>query len=91
MDDNSHNTTHVHEGEENLAIHLRCHDLSLRGEVFMSDIGGRAGCRECKSTKDIHDEVNVDQLDGVEARFSFGCITKNDNEHASQGAGDLEL
>ena len=91
MDGNNHNTSHVHEGEDNLAIHLRCHDLSLRGEVLMSDISGRTGSSKCKRTKDIHDEVNIDKLDGVEARFSLGSITENDHEHASQGAGDLEL
>ena len=84
-----HDSNHEQRHSENLAVHGRGHDLS-RSVVSFSSSGG--SCRgESQGTKNVHNQVNVDQLSGVEDSLSLGGVADDHSNYEGEVAGDLEL
>ena len=89
-----HDDAHDKELEETKAEDLTVHDTS-HDVAFTGAVGGNvslgAGGSEGKSTEDVHDEVDPDELSGVEARLSHGDLRHEDDNDDSEVAGKLEL
>lgn len=57
----------------------------------MADVSSRAGRGKSDGAKHIHDQVDVDELDGVQGRVSCGSITEDHSHEDGEVAGNLEL
>ena len=85
-----HDADHAESATDDLAVHERSHDVALAGSESLDLFNGLRG-GEGEGTEDIHDEVDVDELDRVEdGLLSHAEADKDDNQNRKV-AGDLEL
>ena len=88
--DYHHNCDHVNCHSEDLTVHVGGHESALpSSKVHQVGLGPRR-C-ERQGAKDIHDQVDVDELDGVESAFSQGHIADDHDDQNSEVGRDLEL
>lgn len=88
--DDHHNYDHVDGDTEDLAVHQGGHNVALAGrELSKVRIGTSRSQSQC--AKDIHDQVDVDQLDGVQSRLSQSQVTDDHNDKHAEVGSDLEL
>ena len=72
-----------------MTVHHWCHNVVTSIVCCLSFRG--ASCSESDSTKYIHDQVNVNQLDSAESRLSQSAIAEQNDEHSGDVADNLEL
>jgi len=89
--DNDQHAEHIETDADDLAVHLGSHKTSLSTVLGVGNVGLGASSGKGEGSKNIHDEVDVDELDGVEARLSHSDVREHNNSENSQVAGNLEL
>ena len=85
-----HDCNHVDRHTEDLAIHVRGHESALAG-AKVNEIGLWSSGSKSQRAKDVHDQVDVDELDGVQCTLSKGDIADDHDNENGEVCRDLEL
>jgi len=88
--DDHHDGDHVEGNTEDLAVHEGSDELASAVHL-VGHLSVGAGGGESNGTEDVHDEVDVDELNGVEAGLGHGDGADHDYGNDGQVAGHLEL
>lgn len=88
--DDHHDADHTKHAAEDLAVHERGHEVALASSVGLDSVSWRSRGKS-QGTKDIHDQVNVDELDRVQDRFLLDDVADQNDEKDGDVAGNLEL
>ena len=88
--DYHHNCDHVKCHSEDLTVHVGGHESAMSStKVHQVGLGPRSG--ESQGAEDVHDQVDVDELDGVESALSEGHVADDHDDQNSEVCRDLEL
>ena len=85
-----HDADHAESTTDDLTVHERSHDVALTGSESLDFFNGLRG-GEGEGTEDIHDEVDVDELDRVEDGLLSHAEADHDDNQNGKVARDLEL